>query len=172
MHYLYKKCAGVILLEFSLLFDSLNIFYNFYLRLIQQYSTMIEVLVNSSERPLRKFLTLFPNLISRVGQMIFYLQRIVFVSDLGFYCDIGNNSSCSFQTILYVCLIWSFFNQYMVTLKFRRVQVLQYPFQILFLSPKSHCTHLCLYFYLLRSQFLPSPLMITISPALTCCSFP
>ena len=68
MHYLYKKYAGVILLECSLLFDSLTIFYNVYLRLIQQYSTMIEVLVNSSERPLRKFLTLFLNLISRVGQ--------------------------------------------------------------------------------------------------------
>lgn len=78
------------------------------MRHLLQYSSMMEVLVNSVKHLFRKFFTPFPNLMFGGDQIILYLQCIVFVNLLGFYCDIGNSSCCSFD----VCLIWSFSKRY------------------------------------------------------------
>ena len=66
---------------YSLSYDWLNIFYNICLRLILQYSTMFEGLVNSSKNSSSKLSTLSaPHFMSGGDQILFYLQCIVFIS--------------------------------------------------------------------------------------------
>ena len=85
--------------------------YNVRLRLILQYCTMFKGLLNFSKNSSSKLSTLSPpHLISGGDKMLFYLQCINFVSDLVFYCNIGNNSCCLFQTRCCICLVWSFLN--------------------------------------------------------------
>ena len=95
--------------ECSLSLDWLNIFYVL-LTLILLYSTMYG-LINFSKIAV-KFSTLYPHLTSGGDQLLFYLQCIVFVSDLFFYRDIGNNSCISFRMKCRFCLVSSFLNWY------------------------------------------------------------
>ena len=114
-------------------------------------------------------------------QMLIYLQCIVFVSDLVFNCDIGNNNCCSFRTRCCIWLVRSFLNWYRVifpvTLKFQWVQVLHCPFQIDFpsLSRTARTTPSLPRISFSTSpsfhKFLWSHFLISTSPTLTCCSF-
>ena len=123
--------------EYSLSLDWLNIFYVL-LTLILQYPTMFEGLINSSKIALLNFRH-YPHLTSGGDQLLFYLQCIVFVSDLFFYRDIGNNSCFSFQMTCCICLVSSFHTViFPVTLKLWWVQILHCTFRMRIPSLKSH----------------------------------
>ena len=166
--------------EYSLSLDWLNIFYNVLLTLILQYPTMFEGLINSSKIALLNFRH-YPHLTSGGDQLLFYLQCIVFVSDLFFYRDIGNNSCFSFQMTCCICLVSSFhtviFLSHWSCDECRYCTALfEWEFPALSrtgsTTPSLPERNFSTVLSFLKNLFLSSLLMVTTSPILNCFSYP